>query len=133
MARIPKEALDVLASPNTLKMLGTVNKAGIPNAAIIGTAGAVDEETIAFGELAIKKTKENLLDNKKFTLTVLAPTGEGYQMKGTFLEFQERGPIADALNEKVFAMIRKEIRSAGIGKVEEVYSVSLKNPGAKLA
>jgi predicted pyridoxine 5'-phosphate oxidase superfamily flavin-nucleotide-binding protein len=133
MARLPKEVLDVLASPNTLKMLGTVNKAGIPNAAIIATAGAVDEETIVFAELAVKKTKENLLDNKRFTLTVLAPTGEGYQIKGTFQEFQERGPVADALSEKVFAMLKKEIRAAGIGKAEEVYSVSLKNPGAKLA
>lgn len=132
MAKIPKEALDILAGPNTLKMLGTVNKAGIPNAAIIGTAGAADEETIIFAELAIKKTKENLLDNKKFTLTALAPTGEGYQIKGTLLEFQERGPLADALSEKVYAMIKKGIRSAVTGKVEEVYSVSLKNPGAKL-
>jgi len=133
MAKIPKEALDILASPNVLKMLGTVNKAGIPNAAIIGTAGAVDDETIVFAELALKKTKENLLDNKKFTLTFLAPTGEGYQIKGTFQEFQERGPISDALNEKVYAMLKKEIKAAGIGKAEEVYSVSLKNPGVKLA
>lgn len=133
MAKIPKEVLDCLADPNALKMLGTVNKAGMPNVAIIGTAGAADEETIVFGELAIKKTKQNLLDTKNFTLTVLAPTKEGYQIKGVFQEFQERGPLRDDLNEKVYAKIRKEIRSLGIGKAKEVYSVNLKNPGVKLA
>ena len=70
MVTIPKDVMDVIAAPDSTKMMATVDEKGLPNVATVGSITAVDSETIAFAELFIKKTKENLENTKKVAIII---------------------------------------------------------------
>ncbi|MGA3290882.1 MAG: pyridoxamine 5'-phosphate oxidase family protein [Candidatus Bathyarchaeia archaeon] len=70
MVNIPKEVLDVISAADSAKMLATVDAEGVPNVVPVWSIVAVDSETIAFAELFIKKTKENLEKNKKVAIAI---------------------------------------------------------------
>jgi len=133
MAKMPKEVIDALGNEHALKMMATVNEAGIPNAAVIATVTALGEDMIAFADFRMRKTRENLDKNGKFAVTVLTPDLKAYQIKGRCEGFQDQGPLAEAVNELVYSKVRMQIKAVGLGSVEEVYSVSMQNPGEKLA
>ena len=71
MVNIPREVIETLAAPDSAKMLATIDAKGIPNVVPVRSIVAIDPETIAFAELFIKKTKENLENNKKVLLQSL--------------------------------------------------------------
>ena len=133
MVEMPKEVFDAMSDFYTLKMVATVNSSGVPNAAIIATVSPLDETTLCFTDLKLGKTKENIFDTKKFTITVLKMNLESYQVRCSFSSYQERGKVADKICEEVYQKIRLQPKGIMIGKVEEVYSTSLTNPGTKLA
>lgn len=133
MAKMPAEVMNALADPMALKMVATVDSRGIPNAVVIGTVLPVDEETIGFGVLFMKKTKANLNDTKRFSVAVLKSPMEAYQIKCTFQGFQESGQLMETLGYMVYNMLKMSVKGVGTGKVEEVYSLSINNPGQKIA
>jgi predicted pyridoxine 5'-phosphate oxidase superfamily flavin-nucleotide-binding protein len=133
MVDMPKEVIDALADFHSLKMVGTVNSAGVPNAVMIATVFPLDQKTLCFADLRLGKTKENILEKRKFTVTVLKLTLESYQIRCTFSGYEERGAIADKIGEEVYTKIKLQPRGIVIGTVDEVYSTSMGNPGAKLA
>ena len=131
MAKMPKGVMDLFKDPQASKVLATVDANGTPNVAPKGSLTAVDEETIAFAEMAESKTGANLEATKKAAITAFKMPA-GYQTKGTFQGFQTSGPLFDQ-----FAKMMKErkidIKRVGTIKVEEVYSVSPADYGKKLA
>ena len=133
MAVMPSEVYEAVKREDVLKCMATVDSSGIPNAVVVATVSAMDEETIIFANLKLGKTRENLLNTKKFTVNILTPEMESYQLKCKFLEFQEKGPLAEQVNEKVYSKIKMQISEVGIGKVEEIYSACLSKPGVKIA
>ena len=57
----------------------------------------------------------------------------GYQLKGTFVEFQTSGPIFDSFSENVMKLMKLQIKSVGIIKVGEVFEASPGQDSKKLA
>ena len=133
MAEMSTEVVAALSDPSALKVVATISPAGVPNAVIVATVFPLDPKTIIFADLKLGKTKENLLQNRRFTVAVLRPSLESYQVRGTFNRFEERGQVTDMIAEKVFEMSRLQPRGIVYGAVEEVYSTSLSNPGTRLA
>ncbi|MDY6916635.1 MAG: pyridoxamine 5'-phosphate oxidase family protein [Chloroflexota bacterium] len=127
------EVVAALSDPSALKVVATISPAGVPNAVIVATVFPLDPKTIIFADLKLGKTKENLLQNRRFTVAVLRPSLDSYQVRGTFNRFEERGQVTDMIAEKVFEMSRLQPRGIVYGAVEEVYSTSLSNPGTRLA
>jgi len=111
--------MDVLSASDSAKMLATVDAKGIPNVVPLWFV-AVDPETIAFAEVFIKKTKENLEKNKQAAIAVFKGPMTGYQLKGTFSGFQTSGPVFDNFEKKSMETMKMHIKSAGIIKVTEV-------------
>jgi predicted pyridoxine 5'-phosphate oxidase superfamily flavin-nucleotide-binding protein len=101
LVSIPKEVMDVLSASDSAKMLATVDAKGIPNVVPVWSIVAVYPETIAFAELFIKKTKENLEKNKQVAIAVFKGPMTGYQLKGTFSGFQTNGPVFDNFAKKI--------------------------------
>ena len=92
----------------------------------------MDEETLAFGDVFLGKTKANLETTQKVAVTAFKGS-TGYQIKGTFQEFLTSGPIFEEMKEAVKEKLKLDAKSAGIIKVEEVFSVSPgPNAGKKL-
>ena len=135
MAKMTKEVMDMLNDAQASKVLATCDAAGKLNVVPKGTLAAVDEETVAFADIFGDKTNSNLKANQKAAVTVfkmdLPPVG--YQVKGTFQDFQTSGPLFDAFAEKVKQLLGMDIKSVGVVKVDEIYSAGVPNPGAKLA
>ena len=113
--------MDVLSASDSAKMLATVDAKGIPNVVPLWSFVAVDPETIAFAEVFIKKTKENLEKNKQVAIAVFKGPMTGYQLKGTFSGFQTSGPIFDNFAKKSMEAMKMQIKSVGIIKVTEVF------------
>jgi predicted pyridoxine 5'-phosphate oxidase superfamily flavin-nucleotide-binding protein len=132
LVSIPKEVMDVLSASDSAKMLATVDAKGIPNVVPLWFV-AVDAETIAFAEVFIKKTKENLEKNKQVALAVFKGPMTGYQLKGTFSGFQTSGPVFDNFAKKSMEAMKIQIKSVGIIKVTEVFCASPGQNSKKLA
>ena len=132
MVSIPKEVMDVLSASDSAKMIATVDAKGIPNVVPMWSFVAVDPETIAFAEVFIIKTKENLEKNKQVAIAVFKGPMTGYQLKGTFSGFQTSGPIFDNF-AKNMETSKMKIKSVGIIKVTEVFSASPGQGSKKLA
>ena len=124
--------MDVLSASDSAKMLATVDAKGIPNVVPLWFV-AVDAETIAFAEVFIKKTKENLEKNKQVALAVFKGPMTGYQLKGTFSGFQTSGPVFDNFAKKIMEAMKMQIKSVGIIKVGAVFSASPGQDSKKLA
>ncbi len=133
MVNIPKEVMDILAAPDSAKMIATVNTEGLPNVVPVWSITAVDAETIAFAELFIKHTKENLKNNRKIAISVFKGPMIGYQLKGTFAGFQTSGTLFENFSENVKKAMNMQIKSVGLIKVDAVYSASPGQDSKKLA
>ena len=125
--------MDVLSASDSAKMFATADAKGIPNVVPMWSFVAVDPETIAFAEVFIKRTKENLEKNKQVAIAVFKGPMTGYQLKGTFCGFQTSGPIFDNFAKKSMEAMKIQIKSVGIIKVTEVFAASPGQNSKKLA
>ena len=124
MAKMPKELMDLLNDPQTVKVLATADAARNPNAVPKGSITAIDDQTIAFADIMGEKTNANLRANKKVALVVTALTKTppaGYQVKGAFQGYQTSGTLFDTFTKKLEPRKLKP-KAVGTIKVEEVYS-----------
>ncbi|MDY6912680.1 MAG: pyridoxamine 5'-phosphate oxidase family protein [Chloroflexota bacterium] len=126
MAKMSQEVMDLFKDPQALKVLATVDAAGIPNVAPKGSLTALDEETIAFADVSGGKTRSNLEATKKVAVAVVKSPA-AHQIKGTFQEFQTSGPVFDNFTNRMKSM-EMTPTAVAIIKVEEVYSLA---PGKK--
>ena len=133
MVNIPKEVMNTLAASDSAKMLATIDANGIPNVVPVWSIVAVNPETIAFAELFIKKTKENLENNQKAAIAVFKGPTTGYQLKGTFAGFQTSGPVFENFSKKIMEAMKLQIKSVGLIKVDAVYSASPGQDSKRLA
>jgi hypothetical protein len=131
-------AKDVSATfndPTAIKFLATTDEDGTPNNALVGTLLAVDDETLAFADMMLCKTKKNLETTKKAAATVWKPAMTSFQVKGTFLGWQTNGPLIEMYNQPEMMRLNTtgRIDKIGLIKVEEVYLSSIPLPGRRLA
>lgn len=134
MAKMNKEVMDLFNDTQASKALATCDKSGTLNVVPKGTIAAIDEETVAFGDIFGGKTNVNLEATRKAAVTVfkmeLPPVG--YQVKGTFQGFQTSGPMFDAFAKQIKEATSLDMKAVGVIKVDEVYSAGVPNPGEKL-
>lgn len=131
MAKMPKEVMDLLKDREAQKLLTTIGPDGMPNVAPKGSLTAVDEETVAFADIAGGKTRTNLDANSKVAVAVLK-NRTAYQVKGHLQGFQTSGPVFDNY-VKMFQPMGMKPKAAGIIKVDAVYSSSPGDGGKKLS
>ncbi len=120
MVNIPKEIVDMMALQETGKVLATADANGVPNAAAIWSLRPVGDDQIAFAEVFMKKTKENLVNTKKAAVLVIKPPDKSYQLKGNFLGFQTSGPLFDGFAQGL-AAVKLTLKGVGIIKISEIY------------
>ncbi len=111
---------------DAIKVLATADENGVPNVAHVWSIMPVGQEQVAFAEMFIKKTKQNLEKNKKVAISVFKAPAISYQLKGTFVGFQTSGQIFDDIS-KMLGERNMKVISAGVVNVDEVFAGS---PGA---
>ncbi|SHF15444.1 hypothetical protein SAMN02745218_01573 [Desulfofundulus australicus DSM 11792] len=110
----------------------TADKTGQPSAAPKGSMLVLDEQTLAYGELVGKKTYQNLLENPRVAVVVTDRQAlKGYRFTGR-AELLTEGPLYDCFAERFAQMGLPRPKAAVRITVEEIYDLSVRNPGEKI-
>lgn len=138
MARMPKEVVELLRQDpqKVSKVIATVDSNGVPNVVpnVVpkGSLTAIDDETIAFADLAGGKTRANMEANAKVSVAAFRLPPAGYQAKGTFQGFQTSGPLVEQF-ARMLAPMGMKVQSVATIKVDEVYSLNPADAGKRIA
>jgi len=129
---IPKNVMDFMAKPETVKSLITVCGCDKPHAIVCGSIIVVDSKTMAVGEVLMKKTTSNMKDNKN--VAILGVNGlESYLVKATVGSRITSGPLFDGMNAEL-AKVKLKAGAVWTFDVQEVFDESAgPNAGKKLA
>lgn len=102
MVQIPEEILRLLIKNDNVALIGTVDKAGIPNISprfVLGIVG--NNDRLLFADLFENKTLANLTAWNKVTASVIdAETMGGFQLKGEASEVTD-GELVQQANSKL--------------------------------
>lgn len=112
MVKLPKEAVNIINDPESIKVLTTVDEEGNPHAAFKDDLTVLDDGNLAFGEVFEgSQTNVNLVRsiwfNKSVELTVRDRRGTTFQITGKPYRFAHAGPLF-----KKFYLAEREKRGA---------------------
>ncbi len=112
MVKLPKEAVNIINDPESIKVLTTVDEEGNPHAAFKDDLTVLDDGNLAFGEaFEGSQTNVNLVRsiwfNKSVELTVRDRRGTTFQITGKPYRFAHAGPLF-----KKFYLAEREKRGA---------------------
>lgn len=97
---IPEKVLSLLNDQGASKVLTTVSAEGIPHSIVVGSIMAPNAQTICAAEILMKKTAQNLKNNKN--IAVLAVKGkESYLVNATVVERQTDGELFENISEQM--------------------------------
>ena len=133
MAKIPEEIIELFTDPQASKVLATVDPDGILQAGAKGRFYAVDEETIAFADMAQVIRKPEFEANQKTSIAIFKLPSFGYQIQGTFQEYQTID-LYEEWAKTTKGAANLDISRVGIIKVDEIYSFAQRGDfGKKIA
>lgn len=129
---MPAVVKDMFSRPDVTKVLVSASADGQPHAIVCGSIFVIDDNTLAVGEVLMKKTKINMDANAKVALEAISgPTA--YEVVAKVAGRQDSGPVLDALNQNL-AKVNLKASAVWLFAVEEVYDESAgPNAGKKLA
>ncbi|MBE3588276.1 MAG: pyridoxamine 5'-phosphate oxidase family protein [Thermoanaerobacteraceae bacterium] len=111
----------------------TADKTGQPSAAPKGSMQVLDGQTLAYGELVGKQTYRNLLENPQVAVVVTDRQAlKGYRFMGR-AELLSEGPLYDRFTGEFARMGLPRPKAAVKIMVEEIYDLSVRNPGEKIS
>ena len=122
MVSIPKKVLDLIADKGSVKAVVSSDASNQPHAIVAGSIIAINEETMAVGEILMKRTKSNLSVNKKASFLVVKGT-EAYTIDVEVLERQTSGPGLEQMNQALKQM-KLHANALWVFKVTGVYDSS---------
>jgi len=125
MTILPDTVLDALADPASVTMVATVDGQGKPNTVVISTIAVIDLETLAFADACLGKTKANLRETGKLTVTVATTQGTAHQIQCIFIHFDTKTPLFDTWHDAVWNRMSIQIKGVAIAKVESVSAADL--------
>lgn len=112
--------------------VATADQDGNPSVAPKGSARVVSDNTIAFAEIVGRKTYSNILENPRVAVVVAdRETLSGYRFFGK-VELVTSGPIYDMYVESLNRMNMPNPIAVVQILVEEIYDMSVKNPGGRI-
>jgi len=92
--------LEALHGEMVPKFLATLDESNNPNVVPIISLDAMQDGTLAFGELFIQKTRRNLQNNPHVAAIVVTEDLQIWTMRARFCGFEESGPRVEYLNDK---------------------------------
>jgi predicted pyridoxine 5'-phosphate oxidase superfamily flavin-nucleotide-binding protein len=135
MAKLPQNVQDLMRKGHDV-WVATSAKDGTPNIAIKGSGALLDEEHLFFADIFSKKTRDNLVENKRVALAIYdADEDVAVQVKGD-ATFVDEGPLFDKVSATVEGLQRglPPVKSVVQIAVESVWDLSAgPNSGARMA
>jgi len=122
MAKMPPEITNLFTDAEAAKVMATVDASGMPNMGVKGRLNAVDDETIAFAEMAQVKSRGSLTPGQKVAIAVFKLPNHGYQLHCTFQEYETSGSLFDEWAKTLKERLNADLKHVGMIKVEAIYS-----------
>ena len=102
---------------------GTASKDGIPNVVAIGSKKVVGDNKIWIIDTYFKKTKRNLMENNKVSITMWQGS-EGYQLKGE-ADYYSSGKLFNRAKKWILELKPgKKVKGVVEIKVTAIYSIT---------
>lgn len=129
MAKLPEEAKKMIKEIIPA-LVATASKEGKPNVSPKGSFRVLDDEHVAFAEMASPNTIDNLKENPQVAVLVFDPdTWGGCRISGK-AEILESGDLVDSFKAQ-FAPLKMEVRSVVRIAVENVTVMPPMKAGAR--
>jgi len=123
MAKLPEKAMELFNDVQALKVIATVDANGRPHLTPKGTLMAVDDETIAYSEMAGGKTKANLEATKQ--AAVLASKElKAWKVRGVLQGVHTSGDVFEGFKKTAKEKFGLDVNNVVLIKIEEVYTSS---------
>jgi len=118
MSTLPQNFLDAWENKEPRMIFTTVDTQGEPNSIWVLCVKMLDEKRILIANNFFNKTLNNINNNSRGSLLMIAPEREAYQVKGS-LEYYTEGEIYDAMKAWL------DPKFAGVGatilNIESIY------------
>lgn len=111
MVELPKEVLEALRDPQTIKALTTTDKEGVPHTVYKLSLTVLDDGQLAYLEMVERsRTYTNILHNhwekKKVSISIFNPqNGLAFQIKGIPTRCVLEGPIWEMFRDQCWSMM----------------------------
>jgi len=117
-ALLNKEIRDLLADPASVKVLATVDEAGLPHAVVRQSLQVGDDGNLFYTELLeSSRTNKNLVrsiwSDKQVSIAILGAKGQSYQIKGIPVKTHITGPLF----QKHYTNVRRKLGDVDLAAV----------------
>jgi hypothetical protein len=123
MARLPEKAVELFNDLQAMKVIATVDATGKPHLTPKGTMMAIDDETIAYSEMAGGKTKANLESTKQAAM-LACKEQKAWKARGVLQGVYTSGDVFEQFKKTVKEKLGLDVNNVVTIKVEEVYTGS---------
>ncbi len=123
MAKLPEKAMELFNDVQAMKIIATVDATGKPHLTPKGTMMAIDDETIAYSEMAGGKTKANLEATKQAAVLACKEL-KAWKVRGVLQGVHTCDDVFEQFKKTVKEKLGLDINNVVTIKVEEVYTSS---------
>ena len=123
MAKLPDKAMELFNDLQAMKIIATVDATGKPHLTPKGTIMAIDDETIAYSEMAGGKTKANLESTKQAAVLACKEL-KAWKVRGVLQGVHTSGDVFEQFKKTAKEKLGLDINNVVTIKVEEVYTSS---------
>ena len=128
MAKLPEKAMELFNDRQAMKIIATVDAAGKPHLTPKGTMMAIDDETIAYSEMAGGKTKANLEATEQAAVLACKEL-KAWKVRGVLQGVYTSGDVFEKFRKTAKEELGLDVNNVVTIKVEEVFTSS----GKKIA
>ena len=121
MAKLPEKAMDLFNDLQAMKIIATVDATGKPHLTPKGTLMAIDDETIAYSEMAGGKTKANLESTKQAAVLACKEL-KAWKVRGVLQGVHTSGDVFEQFKKTAKERLDLDVNNVVTIKVEEVYT-----------
>jgi len=117
-ALLNKEIRDLFAHPDTVKVLATLDAAGLPHAVVRQSLQVGDDGNLFYTELLeSSRTNKNLVHSiwydKQVSIAIQGPEGQSYQIRGVPVKTHITGPLF----QKHYSEVRRKLGDVDLAAV----------------
>ena len=121
MAKLPEKAMDLFNDLQSMKVIATVGATGKPHLTPKGSMMAIDDETIAYAEMAGGKTKANLEATKQAAVLACKEL-KAWKVTGSLRGIYTSGDVFEQFKKTAKEKLGLDINNVVLINVEEVYT-----------
>jgi predicted pyridoxine 5'-phosphate oxidase superfamily flavin-nucleotide-binding protein len=121
MVKLPEKAMELFNDLQAMKVIATVDATGKPHITPKGSMMAIDDETIAYSEMAGGKTKANLEATKQAAVLACKEL-KAWKVRGVLGGIYTSGDVFEQFKKTAKEKFGLDVNNVVTLKVEEVYT-----------